>query len=220
MAYKQTCIRFEHPCGVLTSSQWRQRLMPTHSSLLEDVAVFQSSSALSFTAKTPDASERMRQDALGLMKAVAAIASRMLSVEMPEFTPGISFTGYRWLYEIPCLVVARAGENWDGWSEPDLCGELQEKTCGRISSDLTKQFDAWGLAGKDLAIELVHPGVPMPLKNVVAHGPKPTSAMARKKVIFSSAARIEGAFWVGLLQATGHGRIYRGGYQHDAKQQN
>ncbi len=218
MTHKQTCIRFEHRCGMLTSSQWRQGLLPDHADMLEDVVVSQSSSALSFTAKTPAASERMREGALVLMRSVASMASRTLSVEMPEFTPGMSFTGYRWLYEIPCFVVARAGEKWEGWRESDLCSELKEKTSNRITNDLLKQLEAWGLAGQDLAVELVHPGEPMVLKNAVANGPKPTSAMGRKKVIFSSAARIEGAFWSGSLQATGHGRIYRSGYQQSANQ--
>ena len=213
MTQKQTCIRFEHPCGLFSSSEWRQALLSGHAALLEDVAVFQSATALSFTAMGPQASERMRENALTLIRAVSAQAGRTLSVEMPEFTPSVAFTGYRWQYAIPCLVVARSGDEWGAWREPQLGTQQQDKMRDRINEDLAKQLAIWGLNAQDLAIQIDHPGVPMPLKNAVAQGPKPTSAMARKNVLFSSAARIEGGFWAGRLQATGHGRIYRAGYQ-------
>lgn len=214
MAPKQTCIRFEHPCGVLSSSQWRQALLPEHAQLLQDVAVHQSSTALSFTAMAPQASDRMRDGALALMRAVAGLAGKTLSVEMPEFTPSSALTGYRWQYEIPAMVVARSGEEWGGWRQPQMDDQHQSKLRERILADLTRQLALWELAAHELNIELVHAGVPMPLKDAVTQGPKPTSAMARKKVLFSSSVRIEGAFWAGRLQATGHGRIYRAGYQN------
>ncbi|KLR58968.1 hypothetical protein OX89_04035 [Diaphorobacter sp. J5-51] len=181
--------------------------------MLEDVAVFQSSTALSFTARTPEGSERMREGALPLMRAVSTLAGRALSVEMPEFTPNVAVTGYRWTYQIPCIAVARSGDEWGPWQQAQLPREFSDKLRGRIAVDLGKQLAAWGLSVPDLDIELVSPGVPMVLKGAVAHGTKPTSAMGRKGVVFSSMARIEGAFWAGLLQATGHGRIYRDGYQ-------
>lgn len=212
MEQKQTCIRFEHPCGALSSSQWRQGLLPSHAAVLEDVSVFQSSTALSLTAMTPEASERLREGALPLMRAVSSLAGRTLSVEMPEFTPSVAVTGYRWMYQIPCIAVARSGDEWGPWQEAQPTQEIAEKLRSRIANDMGKQLVAWGLSVPDLGIELITAGGPMVLKSAVAQGPKPTSAMGRKCVMFSSTARIEGAFWAGLLQATGHGRIYRYGY--------
>lgn len=213
MTHKQTCIRFQHPCGTRTSSQWRQGLLQDQSALLEDVVVYQSSTALSFTARTPEAAQRMSGDALGLMRAVAGLAGRALTVEMLEFTPSVAVTGYRWSYEVPRLAVARSGEDWAVWRESALPEPQRDKLRERIHADLSYQLKAWGLVVPDLAITIEDDGVPMPLKDAVFQGPRPTSAMARKQVRFSSAARIEGAFWAGLLQATGHGRIYRDGYQ-------
>jgi len=213
MSAKQTCIRFAHPCGSRTSSQWRQSLLAALPEVLdEDVAVFQSKTALSLTARTPQASLRLRDSAVPVMRSVAGTAERMLDVEMLELDPSVVFTGYRWLYRIPRLVVARSGKPWEGWREPELDADHLERMRTRIEADLLQQFAAWAKPVGDLAIEIVSAGTSMVLKEAVAHGPKPVSAMARKDVVVSSIARIEGAFWVGLLQATGHGRIYRDGY--------
>lgn len=216
MTTKQTCIRFAHPCGERTASQWRQALLghsPEVAALLEGVAVFQSETALSFTAQQPETSARLREAGVVLMRTVAAMAGRMLDVEMLELTPSVARTGYRWRYHIPRLVVARSADNWEAWRETTLDAEHQAQIRGRIQSDLQKQIQMWGESSADLDIDLESVGVPMVLKNAVSFGPKPVSAMSRKGVMFSSAARIEGAFWAGLLQATGHGRIYRDGYQ-------
>lgn len=210
---KQVCIRFEHPHGSRCSSQWRQGLLPEHGTLLEDVAVYQSSTALSFTAKSPEASERLRVDALPLMRAVAALAGQMLSVESLDLVPSVAFTGYRWQYQIPRFVVARSGEDWAPWQEAALDAPHLSRIRDRINSDIQNQLANWGQSIHDLGIELLSAGTPMVLKNAVVAGPKPTSVMARKGMVISSTARIEGAFWTGLLQATGHGRVYRDGYQ-------
>jgi hypothetical protein len=146
------------------------------------------------------------------MRAVATAAGRTLDVDMLDLTPQVARTGYRWLYRIPRLVVARSGQEWGHWQAEQLDAERIEHVRARIDTDLQKQISRWGETTGDLDIELVSAGVPMVLKDAVTHGPKPVSAMSRKDVVFSSTARIEGAFWVGLLQATGHGRIYRDGY--------
>jgi len=213
MSAKQTCIRFAHPCGSRTSSQWRQALLAALPEVLgDDVAVFQSKTALSLTARTPQASLRLRDSAVLLMRTVAATAARMLDVDMLELEPSVSFTGYRWLYRIPRFVVARTGQSWERWNQADLDAQSAQEMRNRIETDLLNQLTVWDKEIRKPAIELESAGTPMVLKDAVSHGPRPVSAMARKDVVFSSSARIEGAFWVGLLQATGHGRIYRDGY--------
>lgn len=220
MSPKQTCVRFAHPSGERSSSEWRQALLkqsPDTAGALEGVTVYQSDTALSFTAQSPEASTRLRADAVSLMRTVAGMAGRMLDVEVLDLQPAVARTGFRWRYRVPRFVVARSAEDWAPWRVDVLTEDRVENLRKRIESDLQKQLALWGMQGYDspdsLAIEVESAGVPMPLKNAVSFGPKPVSAMARKEVVFSSAARIEGAFWVGLLQATGHGRIYRDGYQ-------
>lgn len=156
----------------------------------------------------------MRDGAVTLMRAVANIAGRMLDVEMLEFTPALAHTGYEWLYQVPRLVVARSGESWDVWREADLDDARMRQMCARIDADLSSQIRQWCGQTPDLQIEVVSAGAAMVLKDATAQGPRPMSVMARKEVIFSSTKRIEGAFWAGLLQATGHGRIYRAGYSN------
>jgi len=213
MSAKQTCIRFAHPCGSRTSSQWRQSLLKVIPDALDDdVAVFQSKTALSLTARTPQASLRLRDSAVPVMRAVAQTAERMLDVEMLELEPSVAFTGYRWLYRVPRLVVARTGQPWEHWNEAALDPEHVEEMRSRIETDLLRQLSVWGKEIRKPAIEIESTGTAMVLKDAVSHGPRSVAAMARKDVVFSSPARIEGAFWVGLLQATGHGRVYRDGY--------
>lgn len=213
MSVKQTCIRFAHPCGSRTSSQWRQSLLKVIPDALDDdVAVFQSKTALSLTARTPQASLRLRDSAVPVMRAVAQTAERMLDVEMLELEPSVAFTGYRWLYRVPRLVVARTGQPWEHWNETALDPEHVEEMRSRIETDLLRQLSVWGKEIRKPAIEIESTGTAMVLKDAVSHGPRSVAAMARKDVVFSSPARIEGAFWVGLLQATGHGRVYRDGY--------
>lgn len=218
MITKQTIIRFAHPCGQRSSSEWRQALLASHGDALQHVAISQSSSALNLIALKPEASETLREKAIDLMRAVAGIAGQVLSVEMPELTPALSRTGYRWLYEVPRLVMARSGEDWQPWREDHLEQALAKRVRERIETDLGTHLRAWGVLADDLGIELVSDGAPMVLKNAVANGPKPVSAMSRKNIIFSSSARIEGAFFVGRLQATGHGRVFRSGYEETAKE--
>jgi len=213
MSVKQTCIRFAHPCGSRTSSQWRQSLLKVIPDALDDdVAVFQSKTALSLTARTPQASLRLRDSAVPVMRAVAQTAERMLDVEMLELEPSVAFTGYRWLYRVPRLVVARTGQPWEHWNETALDPEHVEEMRSRIETDLLRQLSVWGKEIRKPAIEIESTGTAMVLKDAVSHGPRSVAAMARKDVVFSSPARTEGAFWVGLLQATGHGRVYRDGY--------
>jgi hypothetical protein len=213
MTPKQTCIRFAHACGIRSSSQWRQGLSADHAELLENVAVFQSATALSFTAQSPQSSERLRGRAAALMRAVAAMAGQVLAVDVLDFTPGVAFTGSHWQYRVPRFVVARSGQDWNRWRAGQLDAGSRDDIQARIGTDLRKQLAVWGCDVSELHIALDSPGEPMALKNAVAFGPRPVSAMSRKDLVFSSSARIEGGFWTGLLQATGHGRIYRNGHQ-------
>jgi len=147
------------------------------------------------------------------MRAAANVAGRMLDVEMLDFTPSAAHTGYRWSYRIPKLVVARSSDEWGGWRTEALDESHRAKVLGRLQSDLNKQILEWTGQSPALDLEIVSDGRPMVLTGAVSNGPKTVAAMARLDVVFSSAVRIEGAFWVGLLQATGHGRIFRDGYQ-------
>lgn len=219
MSQKQTCIRFGHPCGIQTSSEWRQALLKLDLPWCSEVVVSQSSTALSITSRSAQVSAQMQESAVLLMRAVANIAGKMLDVEMFDVTPTVARTGYRWLYQIPKIVVARSGGEWGSWTEASLDAEHKEKIRERIESDLQKQLETWSIQGHKLGIELVSEGRPMVLKNAVSSGPKPVPAMARLDVIFSSDTRIEGSFWVGLLQPTGHGRIFRNGYEAQETQE-
>lgn len=213
MTTKQTCIRFQHPCGVRTSSQWRQALLPLGLPGFDGVVVQQSGMALSLIAQNGSVSEQLQEGAVEYMRAVANVAGRMLDVEMVDFTPSVALTGYRWNYRIPKLVVARSADEWDGWRTETLDEPHRAKVLERMRRELGKQIQLWTDQTPELALEIISDGRPMVLKGAVSNGPKTVAAMARLDVVFSSAVRFEGAFWTGLLQATGHGRIFRDGYQ-------
>lgn len=212
---KQTCIRFHHECGTRSAAQWRHALRPLALPSFEHVSVSQSSTCLSFTALTRQASDDLKEAAVPYMRATANVAGRMLDVEMLEFTPEAVRTGYRWRYRIPKLVVARSGDEWDAWRQNDLTPDLQASILARLGRDLDKQLSEW--LGKpqetqDLSLSIESAGRPMVITNAVCN-PKPVAAMARLDVVFSSDVRLEGVLMTGLLQATGHGRIFRDGYQ-------
>lgn len=213
MAEKQTCIRFQHPSGARTSSQWRQALATLGLPGFDGLVIYQSGTALSLTAQKPADSGVLQEAAVEYMRAVAKLAGRMLDVEMLDLTPSVALTGYRWSYRIPKLVVARSADEWDGWRSESLDAVHRAKVLDRLQRDLSKQILEWTGQSPDLGLEIVSDGRPMVLKGAVSNGPKTVAAMARLDVVFSSAVRIEGAFWTGLLQATGHGRIFRDGYQ-------
>lgn len=213
MTAKQTFIRFQHPCGARSSSQWRQALVSLELPGIANLIVHQSGTALSITARQPSDSQVMQDASVEYMRAVATLAGRMLDVEMLDLTPSLAMTGYRWRYRIPKLVVARSSDDWDGWRGEELDASHHEKVLDRLQKDLSKQIQEWTGQSPDLGLELVSSGRPMVLKGAVSNGPKTVAAMARLDVMFTSTARIEGAFWTGLLQATGHGRIFRDGYQ-------
>ena len=213
MTAKQTCIRFQHPCGTRTSSQWRQALAALGLPGFDGLVIYQSETALSLTAKNPAASNPLQDAAVQYMRAVAQLAGRMLDVEMLDLTPAVAHTGYRWNYRIPKLVVARSADEWGGWRSDSLDDVHRAKVLDRLQRDLSKQIQDWTGQAPELALEIVSDGRPMVLKGAVSNGPKTVAAMARLDVVFSSAVRFEGAFWAGLLQATGHGRIFRDGYQ-------
>lgn len=213
MTTKQTCIRFRHPCGERTSSQWRQALATLALPGFDGLVISQSATALSLTAQKPPSSQALQEGAVDYMRAVANIAGRMLDVEMLDLTPSVALTGYRWSYRIPKLVVARSSDEWDGWRTETLDAAHQAKVLERLQRDLEKQLQEWTGQSPDLGLQLVSDGRPMVLKGAVSNGPKTVAAMARLDVVFSSDVRMEGALWTGLLQATGHGRIFRDGYQ-------
>lgn len=213
---KQVVLRFAHPCGDLGSSQWRQALKAKP--LLEginfdDMAVSQSGTALSLTARTPGASEQMRERVMDLMRSVADVAGRTLAVEMLELTPAVGFTNHRWSYTVPKWVVARPKDDWVAWREVALGAEEMKKMGDRLTSDLLLQIKTWTDDQPSLDLVIEDFGKPMVLKSAIANGPKPVSAMARLNVAFSSSHRLEGALFAGFFGVTGFGRIFRNGYQ-------
>lgn len=144
------------------------------------------------------------------MRAVADTAGRTLNVEMLEMAPAVASTGHRWSYVVPRLVVSKSG-SWEAWRGETL-GEVQtEQLRARIEADLRKQVLTWlGQDDTALDIRIENAGRPMPLKGAIS-APRAVTVMARLDVRFSSAKRLEGAFFTGHLTATGHGRVFRDG---------
>lgn len=213
---KQAILRFAHPCGVLGSSQWRQALKakPALEGInFDDLAVTQSAMALSLIARTPLASELMHERVMDLMRSVADVAGRTLTVEMLDLTPAVAFTNHRWSYIVPKWVVARPKDEWAPWREPELGTVEQKKMSERLMLDLGRQLDTWTGSHADFDLVIEDFGKPMVLKSAVANGPKPVSALARLNVLFSSSHRLEGALFAGFFGVTGFGRIFRSGYQ-------
>lgn len=208
---KQAIVRFQHPAGSRTSSQWRQALHKRWPGAVASDLVFQqSATALSLIALTPAGSAVLQDDVMQCMRAVADTAGRTLNVEVLEMAPAIAFTGHRWDYVIPRLVVAKDGD-WEPWRR-DALGDAQlQQMRDRIDSDLKRQLRAWlGYESPELDVRIEDAGRPMPLKGAISV-PKPVTVMARLDVRFSSAKRLEGAFFCGQLAATGHGRVFRAG---------
>jgi hypothetical protein len=209
---KQAIIRFQHPAGTRSSSQWRQALAARWPAATREMACQQSASAFSLITLGPGSTAALQDDVMGCMRAVADTAGRTLDVEMLELTPAVSFTGHRWSYVMPRLVVAKGGD-WEPWRAAQLADAQVEQLRARIDADLRRQLLGWlGEENPALDIRLEDVGRPMPLKGAIS-APKPVTVMARLDVRFSSAKRLEGAFFCGHLAATGHGRVFRDGQQ-------
>lgn len=210
---KQAIIRFQHAAGARSSSQWRQALSKRwQGAALSELACQQSASAFSLIALTPMGASALQADVIGCMRAVADTAGRTLNVEMLDMSPAVSFTGHRWSYVVPKLVVAKSGD-WEPWRGETLGQAPAEQLRARIESDLCKQLLAW-VGNEDPALDICveHAGRPMPLRGAIS-APKPVTVMARLDVRFSSAKRLEGALFCGHLAVTGHGRVFRAGQQ-------
>ena len=217
---KQTFLRFEAPGGSVRSAEWRQRIREeVEGAGIEpgQIAVFKSSTALNVVSRTTQASQMLADGAIEVMRLVADAAEKMLSVTMKDLTPAATSTGYRWLYEVPRWVVAHKGD-WSCWSNPELAQPQLEAMKLRMERDLSAQLQAWLADQPPLNLCIETPGRPMFLRDAIHNGPKPSPAMARLDVRFSSSKRLEGALFVGALQSLGYGRIYRDGYlETDAK---
>ena len=209
---KQAIIRVQHPAGTRSSSQWRQALAARWPAATREMACQQSASAFSLITLGPGSTTALQDDVMGCMRAVADTAGRTLDVEMLELTPAASFTGHRWSYVMPRLVVAKGG-GWEPWRAAQLADAQVEQLRARIDADLRRQLLGWlGEENPALDIRLEDVGRPMPLKGAIS-APKPVTVMARLDVRFSSAKRLEGAFFCGHLAVTGHGRVFRDGQQ-------
>ncbi|ABD72038.1 hypothetical protein Rfer_4352 (plasmid) [Rhodoferax ferrireducens T118] len=215
---KQVLLRFAHPCGVRGSSQWRQGLKACACISgfdLDEYRVHQSSTALSITSASPQASVRLRERVMDVMRAAANVAGRTLEVQMLDLTPAVAFTNHRWQYSVPRWVVARPKDDWAGWREASLDADHCQKMQNRLKDDLTQQINVWMNDLPDLDLVIDHFGTPMVLKEAIWNGPKPVATMARLNVSFSSSHRLEGAFYAGFFSVTGFGRVYRSGYSQE-----
>lgn len=194
-----------------------------HAKSLKDVnldayAISQSSTALSIFARSPEASAELDSRVMDFMRGAADVAGRVMDVEKIDLSPALSRTPYRWMYRVPKLVVAKPAKTkaqndlWTAWREDTPESHLIDKLTSDIDQSLQEQLSKWVEAPSDLDIRIESIGTPMVLKGAVANSAQPVSALARLNVVFSSRHRIEGAFFVGHLNVTGFGRVFREGY--------
>lgn len=224
---KQPVLRFAHPSGVLSTSQWRQGLKASKHLAgidLDMFAVNQSDTAFSFTARTPQAGQAIDERVMDFMRATANVVNKTLDVQKLDLTPDVANTKYRWFYKVPKWVVARPSKTgtkdaWSGWRQEALSPEIQQEMLSRLGTDLKSQLELWTQGCPDLELAIEDYGRPMVLKDAIANGPKSVSVMARLDVTFSSSRRIEGAFYTGLFNVLGFGRIFRNGYQEQQGQE-
>lgn len=220
----QTLLRFVMPCGDMSSSQWRQKLKSSKNLEgvdLDQFAIFQSSTAFSITAMQPEASGVIHERVMDFMRATANAAGKTLDVEKLDLHPTLATTDFRWSYNVPRFVVARPAKNpgtenplktWDRWKDVSLSDAAKDEMSARLNHDLTKQVQIWLDDCPELDLTIDDYGHPMILSNAIANGPKSVSVMSRLNVTFSSSRRLEGAFYVGMFNVLGFGRIFRNGF--------
>ena len=227
MNNKQAVLRFAHPCGVRSSSQWRNAMKSSKSLAgvdLDAYAIFQSSTALSIYAMSPKASIELDSRVMDFMRGAADAAGRVMDVEKIDLTPSASFMPFRWEYRVPKLIVAKPAKTkaqndlWTEWRKDAPDQQLIHKLTDGINQSLQNQLAGWLDVRPDLEIKIESIGTPMVIKGAIATSNTPVSALARLDVVFSSSCKLNGAFFVGNLNVTGFGRVFREGYLESSEE--
>lgn len=215
---KQAVIRLHTGSAPWGSSQWVGKLK-TQAQLerapWDDIAVSQSGSALSLIARSPKGSEWLERSTDDVLRSCIDVLGRVARIELLNLDVQARYdTPYLWAYNIPRLVVAKDGD-WTSLAAVPLADATRDAITNRINSRLAQQAKAWGIA-RSPTVALLTDGRPMPLKEALragAHGSsKALTVMARLDVRVVSEARLEGAWFAGLLPGLGYGRMFRTGY--------
>jgi hypothetical protein len=216
----QSVVRLHTGGPVQTSSQWRHALRSVPALVdapWDDLAVFQSESAVSVVARSPAGSAWLETSSGLVFVALLDLHGKVGRVERLTREVGLrTDSAFLWAYRIPRLVVDKKGRHWSELSAADLDAPARARLLARLRRDLQTQIVSWGLGDTVPRITLVDTGRPMPLTGALCgatnHSGVDLAVLARLDVRLVSDARFEGDWFAGLLPGLGFGRLFRNGY--------
>lgn len=216
----QTVIRLNtgEPFG--TTGQWRSTVEATVGLKPNDpvwlaVRTVQTQTALWFIAGNPSASDLLQDSYAALARSVVERIGKAIPFEILSRRVALRRANYLVDYRVPKLIVSKSGPDWSDFNGETLSDESKRKLQDRISQQIARQAEAWGLALPDngVPVTLVEGGRPLPILQAIESGrsgsAKGRAALARAPVTFTSLWELDGEWQFGPLGALGFGRGYR-----------
>jgi hypothetical protein len=216
----QTVIRFNtgEPSG--TTGQWRSTVeaavgLKSNDPAWLSVRTVQTQTALWFIAGNPSASDLLQNSYATLARGVVERLGKAIPFEILARKVALRRANYLVDYRVPKLIVSKSGPEWGDFNAETLSDEAKRKLQDRISQQIARQAEAWGLALPDngVPVTLVEGGRPLPIMQAIEAGrsgsAKGRAALARAPVTFTSLWELEGEWQFGPLGALGFGRAYR-----------
>lgn len=216
----QTVIRFNtgEPFG--TTGQWRSTVeaavgLKSNDPVWLAVRTVQTQTALWFIAGNPSASELLQNAYAALARAVVERISRAIPFEILSRKVALRRANYLVDYRVPKLIVSKSGPEWGEFNAEALSDESKRNLQDRISQQIARQAEAWGLPlpSEGVSVTVVEGGRPLPIMQAIeaarSGSAKGRAALARAPVTFTSLWELDGEWQFGALGALGFGRTYR-----------